>query len=331
VWNPSRRAFSLASGNSLGLDLNVRDVNGPRVQHRAAADRSTVKRKGVPAYGPQRAGNGRSVVDRTVMSRHDEPIVTAEKKARVVRFAQPGRALHHRVKHGLDVGRGAGDHAKDLARGGLLLQRLGQVAVSALELLEQPHVLDRDHRLRGKGLEELDLLVVERSGLHPGNGNGADRLTVPEHRYGERGPKPSLHGGGRGILGILGDIGDLDHCPGENRARGRRAATGRDREDAPHGILPLRRPVVMRYQVDQAVGVAEHARVGRLAQHRRALRDGFEDRLDVFRRAGDHSEDRSRGRLLLERLGQLPVPGLELLEQPHVLDRDHRLRGEGLR
>ena len=37
----------------------------------------------------------------------------------------------------------------------------------------------------------------------------------------------------------------------------------------------------------------------------------------------------ARGRLLLEGLGQLAVPGPELREQPHVLDRDHRLVGEG--
>ncbi len=101
-------------------------MNGPRVQHCAAAERSTVKRKGEPAYGPQRAGNGRSVVDWTVMSSQDEPIVTAENNASVVRLAQPGRALHQRVKHGLDIRRGSRDHAKDLAGGRLLLERLTQ-------------------------------------------------------------------------------------------------------------------------------------------------------------------------------------------------------------
>ena len=48
---------------------------------------------------------------------------------------------------------------------GLLLQRLGQLAVARLHLLEQPHVLDGDHRLVGEGLEQLDLLVAERAHL----------------------------------------------------------------------------------------------------------------------------------------------------------------------
>ena len=45
---------------------------------------------------------------------------------------------------------------------GLLLQRLGQLARARLHLVEQPHVLDRDHRLVGEGRDQFDLLVGER-------------------------------------------------------------------------------------------------------------------------------------------------------------------------
>ena len=41
----------------------------------------------------------------------------------------------------------------------LLLQRLGEFARARLHLVEQPHVLDRDHRLVGEGLDQFDLLV----------------------------------------------------------------------------------------------------------------------------------------------------------------------------
>ena len=54
------------------------------------------------------------------------------------------------VQHGLDIGRRASDDAQDFTRRCLLLQRFG-------ELLEQPHVLDGDHRLVGERFEELDL------------------------------------------------------------------------------------------------------------------------------------------------------------------------------
>ena len=45
-------------------------------------------------------------------------------------------------------------------------------------------------------------------------------------------------------------------------------------------------------------------------------------RLNIRRRAGDDAQDFARRRLLLQRF-------FEFLEQPHVLDGDHSLIGEG--
>ena len=50
-------------------------------------------------------------------------------------------------------------HAGDELR--LVLARLCKLAVLVLDFVEQPHVLDRDHRLVGEGLHERDLLVGE--------------------------------------------------------------------------------------------------------------------------------------------------------------------------
>ena len=44
------------------------------------------------------------------------------------------------------------DDLKDVGRGSLLLQ-------SILRFVEQPHILDRNYRLIGKGLKELNLRV----------------------------------------------------------------------------------------------------------------------------------------------------------------------------
>ncbi len=66
------------------------------------------------------------------------------------------------------------------------------------------------------------------------------------------------------------------------------------------------------------------------AQPDRALRDGVEDRLHVGRRARDHAQDLAGRGLLLQGLGEVGVPGLQLAEQPRVLDRDHGLVGERL-
>ena len=71
--------------------------------------------------------------------------------------------------------------------------------------------------------------------------------------------------------------------------------------------------------------------IPRAAEARGALGHDVHHRLEVGRRAGDDPQDLGGRGLLLERLGQLAVPGLELREQPHVLDRDDRLVGEGLR
>ena len=48
----------------------------------------------------------------------------------------------------------------------------------------------------------------------------------------------------------------------------------------------------------------------------------IQHRLNVRRRAGDHAQDFTCRSLLLQRL-------LEFLKQPHILDGDHRLVGEG--
>ena len=55
---------------------------------------------------------------------------------------------------GARVGHRAADDLQHLGGGGLPLQRF-------LRLVEQPHVLDRDHGLVGEGLQQRDLLVAE--------------------------------------------------------------------------------------------------------------------------------------------------------------------------
>ena len=68
----------------------------------------------------------------------------------VVCARTPRRILGNRIQHRLNVRRRAGDDAQDFTRRRLLFQRF-------LEFLEQPHVLDGDHRLIGEGFEKLDL------------------------------------------------------------------------------------------------------------------------------------------------------------------------------
>ena len=81
------------------------------------------------------------------------------------------------------------DDAQDLAGRRLLLKGfrdlsigLRQRAVLLLQFREEAHVLDGDDRLVGEGLQELDLLLRERSGLRSGRGDHADRVPMMEHR-----------------------------------------------------------------------------------------------------------------------------------------------------
>ena len=73
--------------------------------------------------------------------------------ARVDRVAQSGGVLGESVHDGLNVRRRTGNNAQDLTRRCLLLQGLGEITVAPLQFVEQPHILDRDHRLSSKRLE----------------------------------------------------------------------------------------------------------------------------------------------------------------------------------
>ncbi len=64
---------------------------------------------------------------------------------------------------------------------------------------------------------------------------------------------------------------------------------------------------------------------------RGALDDGVEDRLHVRRRAADNAEHLRRCGLMLQSLSQLRITLLQFFEQPHVLNGDDRLVGEGFK
>ena len=78
------------------------------------------------------------------------------------------------------------DDLQHLRGRGLLLQRLGKIARARLHLVEQPHVLDRDHRLVGEGRDQLDLLVGERPHLLRSDTNTPIGLSFAQQRHAER-------------------------------------------------------------------------------------------------------------------------------------------------
>ena len=95
------------------------------------------------------------------------------------------------------------DDPQDLAGGGLLLQRLGEVAVARLELREEPDVLDGDDGLIGEGLEQLDLACrgTRRALGAPTKIARWTRRRAASAR--QHAPVLEAHGHDPGIVGIL--------------------------------------------------------------------------------------------------------------------------------
>ena len=103
--------------------------------------------------------------------------------------AEPRCTLRDHIEHRLDSARRAADNVEYVAGGNLVLQRLGQLARLCLLGLEQPDVLDRDHRLVGKRCYKLDVLVVEWVHNGPAQQDHTNRVAPRQQRYAEIGSK----------------------------------------------------------------------------------------------------------------------------------------------
>ena len=137
------------------------------------------------------------------------------------RAAQTHRARHDAVEDGLNIGRRARDDPQDLARGGLLFEGLGQGAVATLQFVEQPDVLDGDHRLIGEGLEQRDLLVGEGSGRPRWTMIAPIGTPVPQHRHARaRCAGRTRHAAPRGLYSASRlHVGDVHDGAPQDRAR----------------------------------------------------------------------------------------------------------------
>jgi len=75
---------------------------------------------------------------------------------------------------------------------------------------------------------------------------------------------------------------------------------------------------------------AMHDAVGRFAEADSTAGDRVKDRLDIRWRLADDSQNFRRRSLLIERHSEIAIAGFQLLEEPHILNRNDRLVGEGL-
>src|SRR6516225_1875807 len=90
---------------------------------------------------------------------------------RKVELAKTNGSFKDRVEHRRKVARRAVDDPQHLGGCSLLLQSLARFC-------DEPRILDRDDRLRGKNLKQADLLTGERPGFGSGYGDRANGLPV---------------------------------------------------------------------------------------------------------------------------------------------------------
>src|SRR5712692_9289139 len=210
-------------------------MNGPPVQHRAAADR--------PAEQWDVELADRAVGDRSVMRGEPELVAVHAEDRGVERLAQTGGALAHAVEHGPNVCGRAADHAEDVGRGRLLSERVAQLAVARFKLREEARVRDGHGRLIGEGAEKGDLLGREGTDLGAADDDGADCDAPAQQWRRQHGPRARLALEDGGLLelapGGACEVAYMDRppvqdCPTED-------GTAVDRDDLPeppHGPQP---------------------------------------------------------------------------------------------
>ena len=98
------------------------------------------------------------------------------------------RVANDGAEHGLKIESRA-DGLANLAQRFKFPNRPRQLACPRFKFLEQPHVLDGDHRLVGKGLEQCYLFFTEGSNLRPANYKGTDSYAFTQERRGNDGTR----------------------------------------------------------------------------------------------------------------------------------------------
>ena len=115
--------------------------------------------------------------------RHHQIVAVTHQDRSAIGVAQSDRLLDDAGEDGVEVTRIGADQLQDLGRGGLQLQRFGEVVVALLDLAEQASVLDGDRRLIGEGFQERDLVVGVPTGGRTGETDRADDLAAALHRH----------------------------------------------------------------------------------------------------------------------------------------------------
>ena len=134
-----------------------------------------------------------------------------------IRARELGRSGDDRRENCVEIQRRA-DGLPYLAERGELVDRAGELMRPRLELREEAHVLDGDHGLIGKGLEQLDLLAREWPWGRPRvDGDGSDGDAKAHHGHRQYASESSAPQAGEHVVRVFEDIGYVDRLSGQNR------------------------------------------------------------------------------------------------------------------
>ncbi len=169
-------------------------MNGPALSQHATNHRPTGGLNGIAHHA---LGDfGRKAVVGHVMIKS---VITCNPNCGSIGATKPRRRLNKRVEHSLQVEGRATDHLEHVGGSGLLRERFTEVVGALAQLVEQPRVLDRDNRLRGKVLHQLDLPVGERTHFLAVDSEHSDQLVTLEHRHVKKGAGPRETNDGAGV------------------------------------------------------------------------------------------------------------------------------------
>ena len=246
-----------------------------------------------------------------------QSIAGGQENADLLALEQPLDAVDNALEHRLGVRHRAADDAQHLRRCGLMLQRF-------LRLVEQPHVLDRNHGLIGEGQQQVDIAPGKRSRFLARDTDSADRACGAPKRHHDPAAEASCPGNvsGHQVTVSIGlRIRDFDDFPAIHLFK-YQPPGNRHRERCPQHCIRFGTDRRECCQLDRIAHNAKNGACVAVDQAVSAIGYGLKHRLHFGWRTGDHLENVGRRGLPFQRF-------LCLVEQPHILDRDHRLVGKG--
>ena len=190
--------------------------------------------------------------------------------------------------------------------------------------MEQPHVLNGDHGLIGESFEEGNLLVGKRANLGATNPYAPDGHTFSQQRSIKYGSSTSnlLRDSTIRIFSVdlRFDIMDVNCLAVDDGSASGKASTEWQKTRRLALAQPRISPQPEGCRLQGEVLPRRLHRITCAAFSATTSSTGC----NIRRRAGNHAQDFTRGSLLFQRL-------LEFVEQPDVLDGNHRLVGESLK